>query len=124
MGAIKEEKVWIVQSAWWQGISSRHNHNQIDENTRTNQKKTISITSANRRRKGVEPALWQDGGVLPYSNVTSVHNQIHKIIQDHTGQTVKMGKINVQFSKHSCGNISLNLPHYLITLSDCRLQLE
>ena len=61
---------------------------------------------------------------MPYGMVVEYYNQIHKIIQDHTGQTVKMGKINVQFSKHSCGNISLNLPHYLITLSDCRLQLE
>ena len=65
----------------------------------------------------MEPALWHDGGVFPHSNVTSVHNQIHKIIQDHTGQTVKMGQIYVQFSKHNCGNIGFYLSHYLILLS-------
>ena len=78
------------------------------------------MTSANRSRKNVEPALCHGGGELP--NVTSVHNQIHKIIQDHTGQTVKMGKFYVQFSKHNCGNISLNLSHYQLYLSHLLMQ--
>ena len=69
----------------------------------------------------MEPALCHGGGELP--NVTSVHNQIHKIIQDHTGQTVKMGKINVQFSKHNCGNISLNVSHYLLIMIHFLMQI-
>ena len=60
----------------------------------------------------MDPALWHGGGVLPNSNVISVHNQNHKIIQDHTRQTVKMGQIHLQFSKQICGNISLELPHF------------
>ena len=50
-----------------------------------------------------EEKLWS----MPYDMVVEYYNQIHKIIQDHTGQPVKMGQIYVQFSKHNCGKISL-----------------